>query len=333
MSPTSYSRARLMALQQAAGNRAVAQLMRVDSAAVSVQRCGPGGCADCGTKQDKNAPAAAQGVEGQEEQEFPCQGAVQRAVADSARPPIVQRVATFSAGPVHQVNNLADVVVNGGAAGFTPPTLNGIQVLSTAQTRAALARPGLKTSAAPPPGFPPGTPGGFDAEVDNVPTNTGSFDETVLAAGPWRVDTAQATIAAILPTLTMCTGPGNTRFRAYGDPSDTAMFEANRRHEDHHANDHRTAFNATIAPWDAKLTAAKASGQKFHGATPADAEAALWAAMGGTPDQIADAYFNQCVALNNAFHGSPAGGPVGAPTSPGARKRCAISWAHFHNPS
>lgn len=323
-SPPSYGAARVWtALQRAAGNRAVAQLVQVGNAVPNIQRCGQGGC---GTRDDEEAGPAAQGVTGQEE-EFPSPGqpTVQRAAGDRSGPPAVQRTATFSAGPVHQVNNLADCVVNGTPVGVTWPTLNGAQFWSTAAARAALVRPTLKTTAV--------AAGGFDVQVDTVPTNTASFDETVLAPGPWRLVTTKATIAAMLPTLTTCTGAGNTRFRAYGNPSDAAMFAANRRHEDHHAADHRAAFNATIAPWDAKLAAAKAGGQKFHGATAADAEAALWAAMGGTPDQIADAFMNQCAAAVVAYHSSPAGGPVGSPTSPGARSHCAISWAKYRNPS
>lgn len=312
----------LIALQQAAGNRAVVQLMRAGRAP-TVQRCGCNGCASCGPKPEDEAPG--QGVEGAEE-EFPSpgQGVVQR----STGPVPVQRAANFAAGAVHQVNNLAAAVVNGTPAGVTWPTLNGTQFWSNAAARAALNKPTLKTTAAA------GAGGGFDAEVDNVPNNRGSFDETVLSAGPWRHNTTKGTIGTMLPALAAaCAGATATRFRAYGKPSDAAMQAANRRHEDHHANDHKAAFNATVVPWDQKLTQAKASGTKFHGATAAAAEAALWAAMGGTPDQIADAFMAACAAAVVAYHGSAAGGPIGAPTNPGSRSACAISWAKYTNPS
>jgi len=319
--------ATVVALQRTAGNQAVSRAIQDGRTPATVQRCGPGGCgpAGCDSTSEENAAPAAQAVLGQED-EFSSPGqAVDRPGA------AVQRAATFAAGPVHQVNNLADCVVNGTPAGVTWPTLNGAQFWSSPAVRGAITRPTLKTTAVPV--APGGAGGGFDAEVDVVPNNTAGFDETVLAAGPWRINTTRATIAAMLPAPAVCNGPGATRFRAFGNPSDAHMATANRRHEDHHANDHKAAFNATVVPWDQKLTAAKASGQKFHGATAADAEAALWAAMGGTPEQVADAFFNACAAAVVAYHGTAAGGPIGAPTSPGANATCSISWAKYRNPS
>jgi hypothetical protein len=64
--------------------------------------------------------------------------------------------------------------MNGTPAGVTWPTLNGAIFWSNAAARGALAKPTVKTTA---------TGATFEAEVDNIPTNLGSFDETVLAAG------------------------------------------------------------------------------------------------------------------------------------------------------
>jgi hypothetical protein len=256
----------------------------------------------------------------------PAQRRLQRTMAPGARKRRVARTATWAAGPVHQVNNLADCVINGNAVGVTWPSLNGTQFWSAADAIAALHRPTLTTRAV--------AAGGFESEVDVVPVNTGSFDETVLARGPWRLNTTMAAVTAVVPGLpAACNAGGNTRFRAYGNPSDSAMFAANRRHEDHHARDHRAAFNASIVPWDRRLRRAKRARRRFPGATAAAAEAALWAAMGGTPDQIGTAFFDGCLAAVVAFHGTARGGPVGAPTSPGARNNCAISWAKYRNPS
>lgn len=268
----------------------------------------------------------APGAEGEKEAEAPApaQRTLQRAIAEAARARMVQRVATWAAGPVHEVNNLASAVMNGTPAGVTWPTLNGSIFWSNGAARGALAKPTVTTAAA-------GT--GFEAEVGNIPTNLGSFDETVLAAGPWTLAVARGNIATQFPSLTQCAAAGTTTFRAIGDPGDAAMQTANRRHEDHHATDHQNAFNATIAPWDAKLTAAKAAGTKFAGATAVAAEAALWTAMGGTPDQIADAFMARCAAAVVAYHGSGAGGPIGAPTGPAAAADCSTSSANYTNPS
>ena len=82
------------ALQRSAGNRAVAGML-----APTVQRCGPGGCADCGpAKEDETPLAAHQGMDGVVE-EPPL-------IAAQSRP--VQRVATWANGTVHETRNLAE---------------------------------------------------------------------------------------------------------------------------------------------------------------------------------------------------------------------------------
>lgn len=237
----------------------------------------------------------------------------------------IQRTATWGHGAVHEANNLADSVLNGPPVGITFPTLNGTILMGPANAQGAVAKPTLA--------FGSGASGGVTAQVATVPANTGSFDETVLAPGPWTIATPKTAIATRFPSLTTCTGAGNTDFRAIGNPSDAHMHTANRRHEDHHAADHHTAFNATIGAWDTRLTAAAAAKTIFNGAAQADAEAALHAAMGGTPDQVAGAYWDACIAAGHAFHGTPAGGPVGAPTSPTANTDCSNSSAKYHNPS
>ena len=89
----------------------------------------------------------------------------------------------------------------------------------------------------------------------------------------------------------------------------------------------RRDFNAVIVPWDAKLEAAKTANTKFKGASAADAEAALHAAMGGTPDQIAQAQFNKWIALNNATHRgrTTATGGTATPSNSKANAKCTTS--------
>jgi hypothetical protein len=55
--------------------------------------------------------------------------------------------------------------------------------------------------------------------------------------------------------------------------------------------------------------------------------------MGGTPTQVATAFFDACQAAVIAYHGSAAGGTIGAPTNPGSRNAGAISYASYTNPS
>ena len=113
------------------------------------------------------------------------------------------------------------------------------------------------------------------------------------ARAPGGGSLPRAAIRTQFPTLTQCTGAGNSNFRARGNPSDAAMFAANRRHEDHHGTDRQAAFNGSVVPWDARLTAARAAGTTFHGATAAAARAALFAAMGGTTAQVNNAFISR----------------------------------------
>lgn len=244
--------------------------------------------------------------------------------ANRTSTPMIQRTATWGAGAVHESNNLATAIMNGTEVGVTWPTLNGSTFWSTADARRLLVKPTLSFASA--------ASGGVNARVVTVPTNTGSFDETVLAAGPWTTSVLKTAVGAKYPSLATCTGAGNSTFRAIGKPSDAAMFSANRRHEDHHAADHRTAFNGSIVPWDTKLTAAQAAGTIYNGPTEADVVAALYAAMGGTPDQVADEFMNACQAAVIAYHGTAAGGPV-TQSNPKASADCSTSSVDSTNPS
>lgn len=246
-------------------------------------------------------------------------------VSSGGGKPQIQRDATFNAkGTVHETNNLATVILTAGNVGVTQPVLNGHMLATGADTRAAIAGPTLTTTANP--------KGGFDSKVATVPTNAGSFDETVLAPGPWSTVATKAVVGAVVPALTKCKGAGNSTFRAIGDPNDAAMFAANRRHEDHHATDFLASFTAVFVPWDVNLKVAVAFGRSFHGATAAAAEAALFKAMGGTTEETADAFTASAAAAIGAFHGTAKGGPVGPPTGPVSDATCSTSSANFFNP-
>jgi len=216
----------------------------------------------------------------------------------STRPAALQRTASFAAGTVHETFNLAERVLAGAGAGFTPPLLNGTQILSAATARAQIVRPTLGGRSL--------DDGTTESWVNSVGTNTGSYDETVLAPPPWSTVAPKATVGARLG-LAACTGAGDTTFSAHGQPTDAARRTQNRNHEDLHAADHQTEFNNVIVPWDTRLTAAQTAQTKYPGATAADADAALWTAMGGTPDQIATNQNAAWIAANNRLHRTPQG--------------------------
>jgi hypothetical protein len=239
-------------------------------------------------------------------------------------PPAIQRVATWAAPAVHEINNLANTSLAGVDAGVTNLMINGA-------IGGALNAPTVTVTAVPPPPF---AAGGFDARVTAVPANAASVDQTVLAAGPWRRVSPRVDIAARFPALAQCTGAaGNSNFRARGNPSDAAMFAANRRHENRHRDDGQAAFNGSVVPWDARLTAANAAGTPSHGATEAAARAALFAAMGGTVAQVRAALVAAWNAAIAVYHGTPAGGPIGPPTDPTAAADCSWSFVRHTNPS
>src|SRR5262249_40896895 len=117
-----------------------------------------------------------------------------------------------------------------------------------------------------------------------------------------------------------------------GQRDDAAMAAGNRRHEDHHRDDDKDAFAATVGAWDDKLTKAAANHSVYTGATNADAEAALYAAMGGMPNQIADAYWNAVDKAGNDFHRTAAGGKVHF-SNPTSSDDCSTSDVDGSNPS
>jgi outer membrane biosynthesis protein TonB len=190
---------------------------------------------------------------------------------------------------------------------------------------------------APAPGPVPAPAPTVNATVTAVATNTGSFDETVLSAGPWSTVTTKAHIGAMMH-LAACTGAGDTTFTAHGvahgTHTDAAMFAANRRHEDHHVTDHMNVFNEKVGTWDTNLTAAQITGRAFPGATKEVAEAALYADVGGTPDQIAAAYLSEACLRGHQFHLTPAGGEVTYdPSTAHSLPDCSTSDVDATNPS
>lgn len=294
----------------------------------------------------KKGNVSAQGIRGLKEDEFnPNQSFI------PAQQTMLQRVANWNAGPVHETINLAQMMLGQGGTPVTWPTLNGTQFWSGPEASAAIKPPTISTkqtsnnagtgaiiggalggvAGAIGGGLIGSQIGTYKTKVTSVDTNTGSFDETILTKGPWSTVASKATVNGSYP-MAACIGAGNTTFQAKGDPNDNYVYTANRRHEDHHANDHNIAFDNTIKKWDTKLTKAMNSGTEYSGSSAADAEANLWAAMGGTSTEIATAFYDECQAAVNSYHGSAKGGPFGN-SGNGSDKTCVNSWVNVTNPS
>lgn len=218
------------------------------------------------------------------------------------RTPTIQRAASFAAGAVHSVWNLAQTLAAGRMqGGFTPPMLNGTQILSAATAMSSINRPVLGGRS---------TATGVECWVNSVGNNVGSFDMTLPAAGPWTTTTPKIGVAGLVGSPA-CVAAGDTSFSVHGLPTDADFLTRATAHEQHHAADHESVFNAIAVPWDNALTAAAAApqtaGNIFSGADVTPCEASLYSAMGGTPDAIATNLHNSWIAANNAFHASPTG--------------------------
>lgn len=244
---------------------------------------------------------------------------------NTGKPPVIQRTASFVAGTVNATTNMAAHLIAGNMdAGFTPPVLNGSTVLSTGATSTALNAPtlGNRTNAN----------GTADVWVKSVPKNEASYTMQIPSNGPWSTNTIKANVAALFTTLGLsaqagCSTAGNTTFSVNGQPSD-ADFAANiKTHEMLHAADHKKGFHDVIVKWDKKLEKAKADSTTFNAASVSAAEAALYTAMGGTPDDIGKAQFNKWIALNNVTHTgttTATGGPA-TPSNSAANPTCTTS--------
>src|SRR6185503_19977494 len=104
-----------------------------------------------------------------------------------------------------------------------------------------------------------------------------------------------------------CTGPDPTTFAINGQPNNTSHSAAVLSHERHHASDHKTEFANVIGAWNTAVDTAVAAKTKYSGPDAATAEANMWAAVGGTPSQIATNQYNTWMTANNNYHASPAG--------------------------
>lgn len=235
---------------------------------------------------------------------------------------VVQRSTAWGGATVHETLSPAEIALGNQGSPVTWEVLNGSVVQSGGAAAGAIKVPTVTTS---------GSGSSFKAKVDSVPAQAAGADETVLGPGPWAkvITKAQAGGVTGLPA---CTGAGNSSFSVKGSPSDNAVYKANRRHEDHHVADHKANFQAIVGAWDTKVQDAKDKGTEFNGASGAAATAALWVAMGGTAGDVATKWFDEDGKSGDAFHKTPAGGPMQL-SNPTAGPGCANCSVDVTNPS
>jgi Domain of unknown function (DUF4157) len=237
----------------------------------------------------------------------------------------VQRSATWKGATVHETLNMAEIAISGDSP-VTRPLLNGTKLVTLADGAGAIKVPGVTTS--PLPSTDPAS--NWMAKVDTVPAQEGGSDETVLGPGPWTKVVTKAAAGGVTG-LAPCTGAGNSTFTVHGKPSDDAVYKANRRHENRHVADQKDAFDDAIGKWDKKLQDAKTADTAFTGASAADATAALWTAMGNTPEKAGSSFRSIASAKGTAFHGTADGGPMSLST-PVSNADCSTSAIDVTNP-
>ena len=246
--------------------------------------------------------------------------------AAGAAEQVVQRSVAWNGATVHETVNPANTPF-GGSDPISWHLLNGTKLETEASADGAIKVPSITSF--PLPSTDPTAI--WAVKVAGVPAQEGSADETVLAPGPWTRVVTKAQAGAVTG-LSACAGAGNSTFTRRGNPSDDAVYKANRRHEDHHVADHKVAFEDAIGKWDKKLEDAKAASTVFTGSSEADATAKLWAAMGNTPTAAARSYRSQGFAKGAAFHRTPAGGPMSR-SNPVSNADCSTSGMDVTNPS
>jgi len=235
--------------------------------------------------------------------------------------PQIQRSTKWVGATVHEDLNMAELIMNGGAP-ITWQMLNGTMLKTEADADSSINAPKLSTS---------GSGSKWKAKVDTVQKQEGGDDETVLAPGPWSTVVPKDDVGTKFGHAA-CSGSDDSTFSALGKPSDNAVYKGNRRHEDHHVADDKVVFEQTVAKWDKKLEKAKSKATTFKGTDAATAEAALWAAMGGTPQQVARKFRSLTLTKGTAFHAIAKGGKMSL-SNPKANPDCSTSSVEVRNPS
>jgi hypothetical protein len=100
---------------------------------------------------------------------------------------------------------------------------------------------------------------------------------------------------------------GSVMLDVRGLPTNSIFGDMVETHEDVHVADIRTVVEELLRPWDANLTRFQNEGRRFEGPNEMTARAALYAAAGGTPREIAERFVETLRLKGLAFHQTDAG--------------------------
>jgi hypothetical protein len=104
-------------------------------------------------------------------------------------------------------------------------------------------------------------------------------------------------------------GTSNASVEVHGLPDDARFAAMVRDHEYVHIRDLRAIIQAILVPWDTRMHNAFVARTTVEGASAAEAKAAFYAQMAGTPAEIGQAFYDELRRRGGVFHQTALGGP------------------------
>lgn len=157
----------------------------------------------------------------------------------------------------------------------------------------------------------------FTARFLGEPANVIGCRVALPAAPPWEtemtVNNLNIRLAMMQPGLQLSDDfvdnkpDRNLLVYVKGLPGDAEFADLVRQHEMHHVDDLETAIDNSIGPWDQAIHDAIEQQTTVNGASAEEAEAALFAHVGGTAAAIGISFRNELRQLGDAFHNEEEG--------------------------
>jgi hypothetical protein len=250
--------------------------------------------------------------------------------SDAVATRLLQRTASWANGTIINNYNLAQKFANYDFdMGYTPPTLNGTEITSQALARNNINSPVVQTNQRP--------NGQYEAWFSADANNTASYNMYLPTAPPWQDNPTKLAIYGLLtqadPGRDNCNAGGNTNFRFRGLPNDNTFLRNLTRHERHHASDNKRLYKSILRSWHRSIWWRWKIGKRYRGASAAAATNALWNAVGGTPDDIADELADRWDQASDAFHNTNAGRKPDLNTiQAAANGNCSQSYIRIRHP-
>jgi hypothetical protein len=174
----------------------------------------------------------------------------------------------------------------------------------------------------------------FTAIVGTVPTNNMGYMMNLPAPGPWvaegAIDIADLLMYYQMPTLILeeewnksseekkkaredenyKPNFKNIHLQVTGPNGDDVLADQIEKHESKHAEDNLTVRDKIIKPWDRRIQELKNAQTPFSGKTKEEAKGKLFAAAGGSLEEIAAIAIHEWGRLAKDYHNSKKGKTV-----------------------